>query len=1080
MSPPGTIPDPTIGIVESDCPSSKCFETSQTFDFSANLIDAAGFSYSRIGTEKSNLSRRSKPRLTKMRRKQMVACQNGKSVNVDLGLNGFGDVSSGIKFESKLGNVFGGSNGDSGSNGSAKNGDLSGSMEQFGDSGSGGLGFGVSLNDSLPGSSLNSSTHDSYSKDCDFLFASSKGSSNLNGQKETGTYVFSACKSESDCVFGPNKSGLRMDSNLENGHFVFGVDESVSGLNSNFSTKESSEKFRQLKVDDFQKFDKFENHDSASRVKLEQQETNKPGWHFSVDAFGKVNSANFVFSACENESPVINSDSQKQDFGKNMVESESGMDAGNTVPDMRGKIKLDTSGDSEKVCYPFFQFQSNRNESSSSKNHVNFVVGSSNNDSQLGVGLKNNSAKCSFANSSKENTEVGVQFQNACLNGVFVFGGLKGKGVLDSSENTKPVNGGKAEDYNGFEESDPNIGSDVKLSGGLFEEDPLSKLSNEMKRLNIEDSEADANKAQNVTTNSSVNIKNMFVFGSEKKNYGFTKENQPINAREKIPDVNSDFSEEPSLDVDEKDNLSFTSKLAGLNSSDADHSTPNMKFVFSNDNLFCGVDKLGNVNTKSLRGYRSKKKTGKLRERAMVKQLFDHDYVSKEGKTPEHGSPMDFSPYQDTSNVKAELAANEKDNLEQSEKPVDDGNNSNFSPSLPEQDGLSSISRQYKKKYKLKVGLNHNIQGNNSDKENFKQAPKGASTHEVCEHWRIRGNQAYHAGKLSKAEEFYTMGIDHACTLGYSIKPLLLCYSNRAATRMSLGRMREAVGDCTKAAALDPNFLKVTLRAGNCYLVLGEVEDAIQCYNKCLELGGEVCLDRRITFEAADGLQKAKRVAEYINQSAKLLQEGIDNSASIALGSIEDALLISRYSEKLLKMKGEALCMLSMYDEVIQLCEQTLDCSERNFIADQLDDPSCIDFHVKLWRWQLQAKSHYHLGRLDSALDLIEQQERVLTKSKSGDVTRESSTALAATIRELLCLKKSGNEAFNSGRFTEAVEHYTAAISKSVESRPFMAICFGNRAAAYQSINQIVDAIADCSLAIALDKNYQKVSHKIK
>lgn len=61
------------------------------------------------------------------------------------------------------------------------------------------------------------------------------------------------------------------------------------------------------------------------------------------------------------------------------------------------------------------------------------------------------------------------------------------------------------------------------------------------------------------------------------------------------------------------------------------------------------------------------------------------------------------------------------------------------------------------------------------------------------------------------------MGINsvpHASTLGSSIKPLLLCYSNRAATRMSLGRMTEAVGDCTKAAALDPSFLKVTLRAG--------------------------------------------------------------------------------------------------------------------------------------------------------------------------------------------------------------------------------------------------------------------------
>lgn len=42
-----------------------------------------------------------------------------------------------------------------------------------------------------------------------------------------------------------------------------------------------------------------------------------------------------------------------------------------------------------------------------------------------------------------------------------------------------------------------------------------------------------------------------------------------------------------------------------------------------------------------------------------------------------------------------------------------------------------------------------------------------------------------------------------------------------------------------------------------------------------------------------------------------------------------------------------------------------------------------------------------------------------------------------------------------------------------------MAVCFCNRAAAYQSLNQIVDAISDCSVAIALDENYPKVGTNI-
>lgn len=71
-------------------------------------------------------------------------------------------------------------------------------------------------------------------------------------------------------------------------------------------------------------------------------------------------------------------------------------------------------------------------------------------------------------------------------------------------------------------------------------------------------------------------------------------------------------------------------------------------------------------------------------------------------------------------------------------------------------------------------------------------------------------------GELSKAEECYTEGVNciSRCETSRScLRVLMLCYSNRAATRMSLGRMRDAIGDCMMAAAIDPNFLKVQLRA---------------------------------------------------------------------------------------------------------------------------------------------------------------------------------------------------------------------------------------------------------------------------
>lgn len=79
-----------------------------------------------------------------------------------------------------------------------------------------------------------------------------------------------------------------------------------------------------------------------------------------------------------------------------------------------------------------------------------------------------------------------------------------------------------------------------------------------------------------------------------------------------------------------------------------------------------------------------------------------------------------------------------------------------------------------------------------------------------------RGNRAYQNGDMSKAEDFYTTGINSIPSSemsGCCLKPLVICYSNRAATRMSLGNIREALRDCIKASGLDPNFLKVQMRA---------------------------------------------------------------------------------------------------------------------------------------------------------------------------------------------------------------------------------------------------------------------------
>ncbi|MED6146959.1 hypothetical protein PIB30_117413 [Stylosanthes scabra] len=354
--------------------------------------------------------------------------------------------------------------------------------------------------------------------------------------------------------------------------------------------------------------------------------------------------------------------------------------------------------------------------------------------------------------------------------------------------------------------------------------------------------------------------------------------------------------------------------------------------------------------------------------------------------------------------------------------------------------------------------------------------------HEACEKLRLRGNKSYKDGDLSKAEDFYTLGINSvpSSESGSWMKPLLLCYSNRAATRMSLGRIREALGDCMMASSLDPTFLKVQMRAANCHLLLGEVENAMQCFSKCMESGNAICLDRRVVVEATEGLQKAQKVVECSNNAAKLLKERTSDAAGTALELLTKALSISSRSERLLELKAEALIFLQKYDEAIQLCEQSQYLAEKNFdIANSTNNfnISTSDSYssVKLWRWSLISKCYFHLGRLETSLNVLEKLQQVGSINDKCVIDKiNDSLSLAATIRELLDQKRAGNENFKLGKYTEAVEHYTSAISSNIKSRPFAAICFGNRAAAYQALGQIADAIADCSMAIALDTNYAK------
>ncbi|KAL5228097.1 hypothetical protein ABZP36_016362 [Zizania latifolia] len=350
---------------------------------------------------------------------------------------------------------------------------------------------------------------------------------------------------------------------------------------------------------------------------------------------------------------------------------------------------------------------------------------------------------------------------------------------------------------------------------------------------------------------------------------------------------------------------------------------------------------------------------------------------------------------------------------------------------------------------------------------------------EDCEIWRIRGNQAYAEGQFAKAEECYTCGINSVCLNEASSKALMLCYSNRAATWMSLGRMREALSDSRKAIDIDSSFLKAQVRAANCLLSLGDVEEAQKGFEICLKSNRAASLDNKIVEEVSDGLKNAQKVSNFMLQSKEYLVKRTFDKIPSALQMISDALSISIYSDNLMMMKAEALLLLQRYEDVIHFCEETLHLAEENSVPlcqhSKIFELDNCSSSVKLWRYYLIAKSYFFIGKLEEANQFLKKHEQeALVECRYGKQSQQSVSSFSTAICELLHLKTAGNEAFQAGKYSEAVEHYTAALLSNTESLRISAICFANRAAAYQAMGQILDAIADCSLAIALDSNYSK------
>jgi DnaJ family protein C protein 7 len=121
---------------------------------------------------------------------------------------------------------------------------------------------------------------------------------------------------------------------------------------------------------------------------------------------------------------------------------------------------------------------------------------------------------------------------------------------------------------------------------------------------------------------------------------------------------------------------------------------------------------------------------------------------------------------------------------------------------------------------------------------------------------KAAGNEAYEKGDYQGACDIYTAALS-LDELNDQFNRTL--YANRAAALMKLGRLKDAIRDCTVAIELDANYTKAYIRRAKIYVMLEHYEEAVRDYERASKMNPT---DREIRASLQHAQNLMKRVTE--------------------------------------------------------------------------------------------------------------------------------------------------------------------------------------------------------------------------
>lgn len=307
--------------------------------------------------------------------------------------------------------------------------------------------------------------------------------------------------------------------------------------------------------------------------------------------------------------------------------------------------------------------------------------------------------------------------------------------------------------------------------------------------------------------------------------------------------------------------------------------------------------------------------------------------------------------------------------------------------------------------------------------------------------FKASGNDAYKKGFYQNSINLYSQAIDTA-------PDVAAYYSNRAAAFVMTKQYAEALADCIQATSLDPSFVKAHLRAGKCALILGNTNESLRHYQRALELDCSPNVNKEIVIvkqviKLLELAQSFLRDKEYKNALSSL-----DKAVKLTVGENgdeEDA--CSRW--KLLK--GESLCGMKEFDKASVIASSIMRKDSNNAEA-----------------IVLRGRILYMQGENAKAITHCQESLKL-------DPDCRKARELLKIARALENLKNSGNEAFKSLNYDEALSKYTEALAIDPNNIGTNSKIYSNRATVYSKLGKHKEAIEDCTKSLELDPDFFKV-----